>query len=115
MPYVPYGQSVQIVDRTGPRLSAHHSRGGANLATARHRSQILVPPSVLYSQIPFPTEYPDGFTTFTPSIATTPLPTHLRNRRIIPRSSRPRFEPTKASVGFDARRVSSVTPIAALG
>ena len=39
-----------------------------------HRSQILVPPPVLYSQIPFPTEYPDGFTTFTPSIATTPCP-----------------------------------------
>ena len=39
-----------------------------------HRSQVLVPPPVLYSQIPFPTEYPDGFTTFTPSIATTPCP-----------------------------------------
>jgi hypothetical protein len=39
----------------------------------RHRrSHIVVPAPVLSSQIPFPTEYPDGFTTFTPSIATTP-------------------------------------------
>ena len=30
--------------------------------------------SDLYSQDPFPTEYPDGFTTFTSSIATTPCP-----------------------------------------
>ena len=41
----------------------------------RHRrSHIVVPAPVLSSQIPFPTEYPDGFTTFTPSIATTPCP-----------------------------------------
>ena len=39
-----------------------------------HRFPILVPPPAFYSQIPFPTEYPDGFTTFTPSIATTPCP-----------------------------------------
>jgi hypothetical protein len=39
-----------------------------------HRFQILVPPPVLYSQIPPSTEYPDGFITFTPSIATTPCP-----------------------------------------
>src|SRR6476661_10315001 len=44
-----------------------------------HRSPILLPPPAFHSQIPFPTEYPNGFTTFTPSIATT-VPTHRRNR-----------------------------------
>jgi hypothetical protein len=54
-----------------------------NLATARLRSQILVPPPVLYSQIPFPAEYFGGFTTFTPSIATTPRPHTSKTRPII--------------------------------
>src|SRR5258707_860068 len=57
-----------------PRLSAHHPRGGANLTTARHRSQILVPPPVLSPQPPFPPKYPDAFPTFTPSIAPPPCP-----------------------------------------
>src|SRR5215217_7245034 len=65
MSYVPCGPSVQITDRAGAPWPAHRfprpppqcapsPRGGANLATARHRSQILVPPPVLYSQIPLP-------------------------------------------------------------
>jgi hypothetical protein len=71
------GQSVQIVDRTAsPVGGPHRPRGDADLAFSITglQSRILVPPPASYSHIPFPTEYPDGFTTFTPSIATTPCP-----------------------------------------
>jgi hypothetical protein len=75
MSYVPRRQSVQIVDRTMSPVAGPHRRPRRREPGVRHhRSQILMPPPVLYSQIPFPTEYPDGFTTFTPSIATTPCP-----------------------------------------
>ena len=62
--------------RTGsrvPRCRAAASRdaGGAFAITV---CKPLVQRPVLYSQIPLPTEYPDGFTTFTPSIAATPCP-----------------------------------------
>jgi hypothetical protein len=58
-----------------PRLRAGPIRAAAQ--TWRRPGtvpQILMPPPDLYSQIPFPTEYSDGFTTFTPSIATRPCP-----------------------------------------
>ena len=77
MSYVPRGQSVQIVD------GAHHVPRLRAAQSPRRRSHIIVPHPVLYSQIRFPPEYPDGFTTFTPSIATTTVPTHRRNRPII--------------------------------
>jgi hypothetical protein len=68
------GQSVQIVDRTVPGCRAAPSPRRRRPGVHHHRCQILVPPPVFYSQIRFPPEYPDGFTTFTPSIATTPHP-----------------------------------------
>ena len=58
----------RLQGRTTP--SPRQRKPGDGLAP----SQILVPPPVLHSQIRFPPEYPDGFTTFTPSIATAPCP-----------------------------------------
>jgi hypothetical protein len=67
----PRGQTVQIVDhpvqdRTVPAATqTPHSPAPVSNGRAA---------PVFHSQFPFPTEYPDGFTTFTPSLATTPCP-----------------------------------------
>jgi hypothetical protein len=66
---------MRIADGSGAPWPAHRFPTSpvaapprdANLAFA-HGSQIIVPPPVLYAQIPFPTEYPDGFTTFTQTL-----------------------------------------------
>jgi hypothetical protein len=55
------GAPVPMSPVAGPHRRPRRREPGVR----HHRSQILMPPPVLYSQIPFPTEYPDGFTTFT--------------------------------------------------
>ena len=61
-----------------PVAGSDRPHGGANLAFATIVVKSSHRPRRFPSQIHFPTEYPDGFTTFTPSIATTRCP-HLRN------------------------------------